>query len=138
LPAAEEYGGVYYLQRFVDTAPEDARDYRVFVIGGRAAAAMTRRGPGWVHNVAQGGRCEAVPLEAGLCELAERAARAIGLDHAGVDLMRTRDGTPVVLEVNGVPAWHGLQSVATIDIAARLAHDFVQRRLAVAGEVRAS
>jgi RimK family alpha-L-glutamate ligase len=138
LPAAEEYGGVYYLQRFVDTAPEDARDYRVFVIGGRAAAAMTRRGAGWVHNVAQGGRCEAAPLEDGLCELAERAARAIGLDHAGVDLMRTRDGTPVVLEVNGVPAWHGLQSVATIDIAARLAHDFVQRRLAVAGEVRAS
>ena len=138
LPAAAEYGGVYYLQRFVDTAPEDARDYRVFVIGGRATAAMTRRGPGWVHNVAQGGRCEVTPLEDGLCELAERAARAIGLDYAGVDLMRARDGLPVVLEVNGIPAWHGLQSVAPIDIAARLARDFVQRRLAVAGAVRAS
>jgi tetrahydromethanopterin:alpha-L-glutamate ligase len=138
LPAAADCNGVYYLQRFVDTAPEDARDYRVFVIGGNAVAAMTRRGPGWVHNVAQGARCGSAPLGDDLCDLAERAARAIGLDYAGVDLMRARDGSPVVLEVNGIPAWHGLQSVAPVDIAARLAHDFVQRRLAAAGEVCAS
>jgi tetrahydromethanopterin:alpha-L-glutamate ligase len=138
LPAAGDCGGLYYLQRFVDAAPGDARDYRVFVIGGHAVAAMTRRGPGWVHNVAQGARCEAAPLGDELCELAERAARAIGLDHAGVDLMCTGDGNPTVIEVNGIPAWQGLQSVASIDIAARLAHDFVQRRLAAASEVRAS
>ena len=138
LPAAGDYSGVYYLQRFVDCAPENARDYRVFVIGGNAAAAMTRRGPGWVHNVAQGARCAALPLGDDVCELAERAARAIGLDYAGVDLMRARDGAPVVIEVNGIPAWQGLQSVASIDIAARLAQDFVQRRLAAAREARAS
>ncbi len=138
LPAAGDYGGVYYLQRFVDGEPQDARDYRVFVIGGNAVAAMTRRGPGWLHNVAQGARCEAVPLGDELCALAERAARAIGLDYAGVDLMRARDGAPLVIEVNGIPAWQGLQSVAPIDIAARLAQDFVQRRLAAASEVRAS
>ena len=83
------------------------------MIGGSAVAAMTRRGPGWVHNVAQGARCEAVPPGGDLGELAERAARAIGLDYAGVDLMRGRDGAPVVIEVNGIPAWQGLQSVAS-------------------------
>jgi tetrahydromethanopterin:alpha-L-glutamate ligase len=138
LPPAGDYGGVYYLQRFVDGAPADARDYRVFVIGGEAVAAMTRRGPGWVHNVAQGARCEAVLLGDDLCALAERAARAIGLDYAGVDLMRSPDGAPLVIEVNGIPAWQGLQSVAPVDIAAWLAQDFVQRRLGAASEVRAS
>jgi len=138
LPAGAEYSGVFYLQRFVDCDPQDARDYRVFVIGGNAVAAMARRGPGWVHNVAQGARCEAVPLEDDLCALAERAARALGLDYAGVDLMRTRDGAPVVIEVNGIPAWQGLQSVASIDIAALLAQDFLQRRLAATSEARVS
>jgi len=129
LPAGADYSGVYYLQRFVESDRAGARDYRVFVIGGKAVAAMIRRGADWVHNVAQGARCEAAPLEGDLCELAERAVRTIGLDYAGVDLMRAPDGTPVVIEVNSIPAWQGLQSVASIDIAARLAQDFVRRRL---------
>jgi RimK family alpha-L-glutamate ligase len=134
LPAGEDYSGVYYLQRFVESEGGDARDYRVFVIGGKAVAAMVRRGRDWVHNVAQGARCEAAPLEDDLCEPAERAVRAIGLDYAGVDLMRAHDGAPVVIEVNGIPAWQGLQSVARVDIAARLAEDFVQRRLGSASQ----
>lgn len=127
--AGADYNGVYYLQRYVEAERADARDYRVFVIAGQAVAAMVRRGPDWVHNVAQGARCEAHPLEPDLCALAERAARAIGLDYAGVDLMRAPDGAATVIEVNGIPAWQGLQSVARIDIAARLAQDFVGRRL---------
>lgn len=129
LPSGNEYNGVYYLQRFVESEAGDARDYRVFVIGGEAVAAMVRRGTGWVHNVALGARCEAAPLD-DLAALAERAVDAIGMNYAGVDLMRDRDGAAVVLEVNGIPAWRGLQSVTRLDIAARLAQDFVQRCLA--------
>lgn len=132
LPQGTEYAGVYYLQRFVESDDGDPRDYRVFVIGGRSVAAMVRRGPDWIHNVAKGARCEAAPLADDLCAAAERAVREIGLDHAGVDLMRARDGVPLVIEVNGVPAWRGLQSVALVDIARRLAEDFVDRRLAPA------
>ena len=134
LPAAADMAGVYYLQRFVESEGGDARDYRVFVVGGRAVAAMVRRGSDWVHNVAQGARCEAAPLTEDLREVAERAVRAIGLDHAGVDLMRAHDGLPVVIEVNGIPAWQGLQSVSPVDIAAQLAEDFVRRRLAPASK----
>jgi RimK family alpha-L-glutamate ligase len=131
LPDAASVQGVYYLQRFVEPGATGARDYRVFVIGGRSIAAMTRQGAGWVHNVAQGARCEAVPLEADLCHLAERAVAAVGADYAGVVLMRAADGAPVVIEVNGIPAWRGLQSVSDEDIAHRLARHFHDRHLGV-------
>lgn len=133
LPPAEEYSGVYYLQRFVGGEGRDARDYRVFVIAGEAVAAMVRRGSGWVHNVAQGAQCEAAMLDRDLVEPSERAVRAVGMDYAGVDLMRGRDGAPLVLEINGIPAWRGLQSVTDVDIAAGLAQDFVRRHLARQG-----
>ena len=129
LPPSVEYGDVYYLQRFVESEAGDARDYRVFVVAGEVIAAMVRRGAGWVHNVAQGGRCEAAPLDPELARLAERAVSAIGMDYAGVDLMRDRDGVPVVIEINGIPAWRGLQSVTELDIAGHLAEDLVVRYL---------
>jgi RimK family alpha-L-glutamate ligase len=135
LPAGDEYSGVYYLQRFVESEGRDARDYRVFVIAGEAVAAMVRRGSGWVHNVAQGARCEAAALDCDLSELAQRAVQAIGMDYAGVDLMRGPDGMPVVIEINGIPAWRGLQSVTDFDLAARLAQDFLRRHLVRPGRV---
>jgi len=129
LPAAEVYGGVFYLQRFV----EAECDYRVFVIAGQAVAAMARRGAGWVHNVALGARCEPVALDEDLRQLAQRAVHAIGMDYAGVDIMRDRDGRACVIEVNGIPAWRGLQTVTDVDIAARLANDVMSRHLARPG-----
>lgn len=129
LPDPAQVNGVYYLQRFVETAAGEARDFRVFVVGGRAVAAMTRQGADWVHNVALGARCEGVGLEPDLQVLAERAVDAVGADYAGVDLMRDRDGMPLVIEVNGIPAWRGLQSVSSVDIAAALARDFHARHL---------
>lgn len=135
LPDPATVQGVYYLQRFVEPAADGGRDYRVFVIGGRSVAAMTRQGADWVHNVALGARCDAVALEADLCRLAERAVAAVGADYAGVDLMRTADGTPLVIEVNGIPAWKGLQSVSTEDIAQRLARHFHDRHLALTHSV---
>lgn len=133
LPSSSDYNGVYYLQRFVESGEGSARDYRVFVIAGKAVAAMARRGTGWVHNVALGAQCEAMPLDTELAQLAERAVQTVGMDYAGVDLMRDRDGAAVVIEVNGIPAWRGLQSVTDLDIAARLAQDFVRRHLARPG-----
>ncbi|WP_035692484.1 ATP-grasp domain-containing protein [Azospirillum halopraeferens] len=110
--------GVYYLQRFVAGSGPDFRDWRVFVVGGRAVAAMARIGRDWVTNVHRGGRCEAVHGDRELESLAEAAAAAVGADYAGVDLIRDREGRPYVLEVNSMPAWQGLQSVAAVDVAA--------------------
>lgn len=127
LPSAEETGGVWYLQLYV--GGETAwRDFRVVVIGGEPVAAMARHGLGWITNIRQGGRPEAVPAAGELARLAVAAAEAVGCDHAGVDLIEGRDGRLLVLEVNSMPAWQGLQSVAGADIAACLA-ERLRRRL---------
>lgn len=132
LPALDgaPYQGLAYLQRFV---PGAAHDFRVLVIGGRARAAMRRSGTGWVHNVAQGARCEAQPLTDALADVAERASAALGLDYAGVDIVpqpqeRHEPHGLAVLEVNGVAAWRGLQKVTPFNIAQALVDDLLQRR----------
>ncbi|HEX6827609.1 MAG TPA: RimK family alpha-L-glutamate ligase [Burkholderiales bacterium] len=133
VPPAEECGNVWYLQRYVESSPDGNggwRDWRVLVVGARAVAAMLRHGRSWINNVAQGARCEAAPLAEPLARLAEQAAAAIGIDYAGVDLIADREGALQVLEVNGIPAWRGLQKVTATNIAEILVDDFVTRRLA--------
>ncbi len=56
-------------------ASDPGFDWRVLVVGGRAVTAMRRVSEHWVHNVAQGARCEPAPLEPPLARLAEDAAR---------------------------------------------------------------
>jgi RimK family alpha-L-glutamate ligase len=126
---AGAYGGLAYLQRFVPPATEPGFDWRVLVIGGRAVTAMRRVGAGWIHNVAQGARCEPAPLTESLATLAERAAAALALDYAGVDIIPGRAGARV-LEVNGVAAWRGLQRVTGFNIARAIVDDLLDRRLA--------
>jgi tetrahydromethanopterin:alpha-L-glutamate ligase len=137
LPDAQAYQSLYYLQRFISPTQEGAgHDYRVFVIGGVAHFAMSRHSEHWIHNVAQGARCKAQALTLELKSIAERAVAAIGLDYAGVDVMHAENGELTVLEVNGVPAWRGLQSVhKQDDIAASLVQDFVTRKLGMAEPV---
>ncbi len=127
LPEAQAYHELMYLQRYV--ASSESHDYRVFVIGGKARFAMSRHGEHWIHNVAQGARCKAEVLTPMLKRIAQQAVKAIDLDYAGVDVMRDETGALTVLEVNGVPAWRGLQSVVSEDIALALAQDFARRKL---------
>jgi tetrahydromethanopterin:alpha-L-glutamate ligase len=141
LPASEAlgpaYGALYYLQRFVAPQATPGYDWRVLVIGGRAVTAMRRISEHWVHNVAQGARCEAAVLSSALKRLAEAAARALDVDYAGVDVMPSAPGSAAgnalqVIEVNGVAAWQGLQGVTRFNIARALVDDLFERRLPVA------
>ncbi len=116
LPSDDGYAGVRYLQRFVGRN-KGWRDFRVMVAGGRPVAAMLRHGRSWVTNVRRGARCEAVPLVERLVAPSLAAAAAVGADYAGVDLIEDPNGALFVLEVNSMPAWKGLQSVAPSDIA---------------------
>ncbi len=125
LPAIETYNGIYYLQRFIDTGEGRWHDWRVFVIAGRAVVAMRRNGVMWISNVANGGRCQAAVLDDTLRDLAERAVAAIGMRYGGVDIMRDVNDRSWVVEVNGIPAWKGLQSTCNVDIAERLVDDFL-------------
>ncbi len=129
LPDLAPYRGITYLQRFVPGQRGISRDFRVFVIGGRADCAMARYGKDWINNVAQGARCEPLRATGELAELAVAAVRTLDMDYAGVDLITGADGRLQVLEVNSVPAWHGLQSVTAHRVAERLAEDFLTRRV---------
>lgn len=123
LPATEDVGDVYYLQHYVPRAGPPFRDFRVFVVAGRAAAMMSRRGTDWITNVNRGGVPEEVTGrdQDGLAALAVAAAEAVGADFAGVDIVPAADGRLLVLEVNSMPAWSGLQSVAAVNIADAIA-----------------
>jgi tetrahydromethanopterin:alpha-L-glutamate ligase len=141
LPALHgAYGDLAYLQRFVEPqAGGEGFDWRVLVVGGRAVAAMRRRNTHWVHNVAQGGRCEPQPLDDAegreLATLSQAAARALQMDYAGIDLIPGPQGI-VVLEVNGVAAWRGLQQVTAFSIAGAIVGDLFDRVLAEAAPRR--
>ena len=125
--------GVAYLQRWLPPRGKLFRDWRFFVVGGRAVAGMRRESRHWVTNVAQGGKPHPVYLgdaeHADLARWAAAASRALGMDYAGVDLMRDPDGRPCVIEVNGAPAWKGLQGVTDLDIAGALVEDLIVRRM---------
>lgn len=120
----ETLRSVYYLQRAID---HEGCDVRAFVVGGRVIGAIERRAPGWKTNLARGARAQAVTLSAERAELALAAARAVGADYAGVDLLPARDGTVYVVEVNGIPGWRGLQEATSIDVARAIVEHLVGR-----------
>jgi len=120
----ETLRGVYYVQRTID---HGGCDVRAFVVGNRVIGAIERSAPGWKTNLARGGHARPVTLEPEQTELALAAARAVGADYAGVDLLPARDGTVYVVEVNGIPGWRGLQEATSRDVAAAIVELLVGR-----------
>jgi len=120
----ETLRGVYYVQRTID---HGGCDVRAFVVGSRVIGAIERSAPGWKTNLARGGHARPVTLEPEQTELALAAARAVGADYAGVDLLPARDGTVYVVEVNGIPGWRGLQEATSHDVAAAIVELLVGR-----------
>lgn len=119
--------GIYYLQRFMDCEGQGYSDIRVFVINGQVIAAMRRKGVSWLNNVARGAKCEQIAMNDQLAEMALKAAAALKMDYAGVDLIHTLGGDYCVIEVNSIPAWKGLESTCNINIAESLAKDLIGR-----------
>jgi ribosomal protein S6--L-glutamate ligase len=93
-------------------------DIRCFVIGDKVVAAMKRQAKEgeFRSNLHRGGQASAVRLSPEERSMAVRAARVIGLNVAGVDLLRSNRG-PVVMEVNSTPGLEGIEEVSGLDIA---------------------
>ena len=123
----ETIRGVYYLQRAID---HEGCDVRAFVVGDRVVGAIERRAAGWRTNIARGGQARAITPSGPWAELALRAARAVGADYAGVDLLPAPDGTIYVVEVNGIPGWRGLQQATSSDVAAAIVEHSLARAAA--------
>ena len=115
VPAFLERYGVVYVQEYI---PNEGRDMRVFVVGDDVPAAVSRVACAgeWKTNVYQGSACEPCNLTDEIRELCLEAARITGLEYTGVDLIEGPDG-PVILELNGTPAWRGLYEATRRDVA---------------------
>lgn len=128
LPGPDEVDNVYYLQRLVLRNGPPYRDYRVFVSNGEVLGMMGRCADGWITNIAQGAKAEPVVglLRQKLEDLALAAVAAIGTNFAGIDIAQSCEGNLLVLEVNSMPAWAGLQSVVPVRIADCIAGSMVE------------
>ncbi|WP_020041941.1 30S ribosomal protein S6--L-glutamate ligase [Salipiger mucosus] len=106
----------FLVQSFVKEAAGE--DIRCFVVGGKVVSAMRRKSSGddFRSNLHQGGTAEATRISKRERDTAVRAARALKLDVAGVDLLRGEDG-PKVLEVNSSPGLEGIERASGKDIA---------------------
>ena len=115
------------IQAFVQESK--GQDIRAIVVGNRVVAAMRRTAaPGeFRSNVHRGGSARAETLDPEYERTAIEAARVLGLNIAGVDLMPSKDG-PMVLEVNSSPGLQGIEGATGIDVAGAMI-DFVLENL---------
>jgi ribosomal protein S6--L-glutamate ligase len=96
-------------------------DVRCFVIGDKVVAAMRRQGaPGeFRSNLHRGGSAEVTKITPSERRTAVAAARRLGLQVAGVDLIRSNHG-PLVLEVNSSPGLEGIEKTSGVDVAGKI------------------
>ncbi|MGP0051587.1 MAG: lysine biosynthesis protein LysX [Solirubrobacteraceae bacterium] len=118
---------VFYIQEYIE---KPDRDIRVIVLGERALAAVYRRSEHWITNTARGATTQPCVLTPDVADLALRAAAAVGGGMLAVDLIERPTGELLVTEVNHTMEFHGLASVARIDVAGHII-DYAQEFLSL-------
>ncbi|PIC70690.1 alpha-L-glutamate ligase [Sporosarcina sp. P16b] len=113
----DELRGVdYVFQEFIETSR--GRDLRVNIVGDQIIAAMYRHSEtDFRANITNGGVAEIVELTPAQETLAMEAAKAVGAEFAGVDLLFGADEQPLVCEVNGAAHIRNLLNVTGINVA---------------------
>ncbi|MGH8444869.1 MAG: 30S ribosomal protein S6--L-glutamate ligase [Solimonas sp.] len=106
----------FLVQEFVKEA--NGSDIRCFVVGGEVVAAMQRTAceGEFRSNLHRGGSASVAEISAAERRTALRAAKIMGLNVAGVDLLRSKSG-PMVMEVNSSPGLEGIEAASGVDIA---------------------
>ena len=102
-------------------------DLRCFVVGSKVIAAMKRQAPEgeFRSNLHRGGSAELVKLTPEERSTAVRAAKIMGLNVAGVDILRSNHG-PVVLEVNSSPGLEGIEAATDKNVAGMIV-EFIEK-----------
>lgn len=115
------------VQEFI--AEAGGADIRCFVVGDKVVAAMKRQGgPGeFRSNVHRGGSASVVKLSAKERNTAVKAAKAMGLQIAGVDILRSHRG-PLIMEVNSSPGLEGIEKATELDVAGKMI-EFVEQNV---------
>lgn len=107
------------VQEFIKEA--ECSDIRCFVVGGKVIASMKRQAPPgeFRSNLHRGGVGSTIKITPEERSIAVRAAQVMGLNVAGVDILRSNHG-PVVLEVNSSPGLKGIEHTTHIDVADKI------------------
>ncbi len=124
----QAFGGVdtdILVQEYIKEAK--AEDIRCLVVGGKVVAAMKRKGKEgeFRSNLHRGGSAEAIKISGSERETALAAAKAMGLNVCGVDMLRSNHG-PVVMEVNSSPGLEGVEKATGVDVAGKII-EFIEK-----------
>ena len=124
------------VQEFIKEAK--GSDIRCIVVGGKVVASMKRQAPEgeFRSNLHRGGTAEKVKITPEERATAIRAAKAMGLHVAGVDLLRSNHG-PVVMEVNSSPGLEGIEQSSKKDVAGMII-EFIERTAGKPGKASKS
>lgn len=109
----------FLVQEFIKEA--GGADIRAFVVGDKVVAAMMRQAPKgeFRSNLHRGGKASLVKLTPGERRTAVLSAKKMGLNVAGVDLLRSDRG-PMVMEVNSSPGLEGIEKATGKDVASMI------------------
>lgn len=105
------------------------KDIRVFIAGGRILACMQRNAPegDFRANISNGGVGELIPVNDKMAWIALEAAKVLGLDIAGVDLLFQGDGY-LICEVNSSPGFRGLEKATNSNVA-RMILEYIKLKI---------
>lgn len=115
----------FLMQEYIEES--GGSDIRVFIVGNQVVASMERQSldDDFRSNIHQGGTGKVIKLTEEEKKTALKAAKEMGLQICGVDMIRSDRG-PLVLEVNSSPGLEGVEEVTGVDIASKII-DFVER-----------
>lgn len=125
IDAFHELDANFLVQEFIREAA--GSDIRCLVVGDKVVAAMRRiaKEGEFRSNLHRGGLADVVKLSKDERATALRAAKTMGLNMAGVDILRSERG-PLVMEVNSSPGLEGIEKVTTKDVAGIIV-DFIEK-----------
>ena len=127
ISAFQKLNAAFIVQDFVKGA--NGSDIRLFVISGKVVASMMRSASDddFRSNLHAGGKASKVKITQEERKIAKEATKAMGLNIAGVDILRSTNG-PKVLEVNSSPGFQGIETINNINLAS-LIIDYIEKRL---------
>jgi ribosomal protein S6--L-glutamate ligase len=128
IDAFRNLNAYFLVQEYI--AESSGSDIRAFVVGGKVIAAMMRTAKEgeFRSNLHRGGKAALIKLTPEERSIAARAAKVMGLNVAGVDLIRSKHG-PLVLEVNSSPGLEGIEKATGKDVSG-LIIEFIEKNAA--------
>ena len=125
LDSINNVSNIYYLQEFLNTEP--FHDYRVLIVKSMDKTkifSMIRYGKSYINNFSKGAKCVPIKLDKKMAETALLASEIVDLPLCGIDIIKQKDKF-FIIEVNGIPAWKGLQSINKENIADVIVNAFL-------------